>query len=408
MNAIMSALVGDREHIPFEQRVFHFVMLVAALMTAVGTALDLYYQVPGTIIIDLLFWLCWVAAYLLSRAGRKFIISSKTAIAVLIFLFSPYLWITSGGLMSGPLLCFYLFSVAVVCTILTGCFRLSMLLSTLVVVLGMMCYDVFTSTSPIMDINRFIFYMSIAVQFLMLMAATAALILVYSSMYMKEKALNETGAKTIEEQYRQQLYTLESMEQLVMRLKSERHDFNNHLGVIFGLLQSGEPESAGEYTARLVSAAEDYHSLVSIPYPTLRAILNYKLSIAQEAHIDLRLDVNIPSDLALNELDLAVIFGNLMDNVIEANRKLAENRRYLKLRLDYKPDYLLIGTENPYDNTALGRQGRSSKAQPEEHGFGLQNIAYLIKKHSGCMNIEPDGSVFRVELALLAEKTSAK
>jgi sensor histidine kinase YesM len=409
MTAVLAALVGDREHFPFEERVFHFVMLISALMMVVGTALDVFYAVPGTVVIDILFLLCWSVAYLLSRAGRRFGIVSKAAIIVLIFLFLPYLWLSNGGFMSGPLLCYFLLSAAIICIIFSGRLRFFMLLCMLAVVLGLVLNGALNDASVAGGVWRVMDYILFAVQFLMLLAAIAALIIVYSNMYMKEKALKEAGAKTIEAQYRQQLYALESMEQLVTRLKSERHDFNNHLGVIYGLFQSGEVEKAGAYAASLVSVAEEYQSLVAIPYPTLRAILNYKLSLAREEHIELRLDVNIPPGLNLNEFDLAIIFGNLLDNAIEANRTLEENHRYLKLRLVYKPDYLLIGAENPYGAERIpGGRGHSTKSQPEEHGFGLRNIDYLIKKHSGFMNIAQANGVFKAELALIAEKIPEK
>jgi sensor histidine kinase YesM len=408
MTTVLAALVGDRARFPFEERVFHFVMLIAALMMVVGSALDVFYAVPGIIIFDILFLLCWAAAYLASRVGRKFGVVSRASIIVLVFLFLPYLWLSNGGFMSGPLLCYFLLSAAIIGIIFSGRFRLVMLLCLLAVVLGLVVHGAISDASAA-GIFRIKDYILFAVQFLMLLAAITVIIIAYSNMYMKERALKEAGAKTIEAQYRQQLYTLESMEQLVTRLKSERHDFNNHLGVIYGLLQSEETAKAADYAAALVAAAEEYHNLVTIPYPALRAILNYKLSVAREEKADLRLDVSIPAGLDLNEFDLTVIFGNLLDNAIEANRKLAEDHRYLKLRLVYKPDYLLIGVENPYDaGLAPGGRGRSTKAQPEEHGFGLQNIDYLIKKHSGFMNIAQENGVFKAEMALVAERIPEK
>ena len=72
--------------------------------------------------------------------------------------------------------------------------------------------------------------------------------------YLKEKDRAENYSRTIQDQYRQQLYYMEALEQMIFRLKSERHDFNNHLGVIHGLLESGGEEKARAYARQLVSA----------------------------------------------------------------------------------------------------------------------------------------------------------
>ena len=152
--------------------------------------------------------------------------------------------------------------------------------------------------------------------------------------------------------------------------------------------------------------AEDYQNLVSLPYPTLRAIATISCPWPGRRNIALRLEVNVPPGLALNEFDLAVIFGNLLDNALEANRQLGEAGRYLELRIVYKPDYLLIHTENPYDSaaTAPGGRRRSTKPDADSHGFGLQNIGYLVKKYSGLLDLTRVGGVFRADIALLAEK----
>ena len=122
---------------------------------------------------------------------------------------------------------------------------------------------------------------------------------------MKEKARSEDYARTIDAQYRQQLYYMENLEELIYKLKSERHDFNNHLGVIFGLLENGETDKVKAYASGLIRAAEKYRSIVNIPYSMLRAMLN---------------------------------------------------------------------------------------------------IAYLVSRHNGLMRIEPDGGVFKVNIAILAKK----
>lgn len=401
-----SSLLGSRNSFAFEQRIFHFVMLIAVLMTAFGTVLDMLYGAASIPVPDVIFLICWAATYYFSRFRKQFNIVSKAAMLVLIFAFFPYIWTTIGGYTSGPLLCYTVLFTAIICIILNGRFRIAMLVSMLVMVLFLLGYDASGEAEGLINTLGTYSFILFAVQFLLVISATAVLILVYSNTYMKEKQHNEANTKTIEEQYQQQVYALASMEELVTKLKSERHDFNNHLGVMFGLLESNDADKAKSYAAALVKTAEDYQSLVNIPYPTLRAILNYKLSTAREEGIDLRLEVALPPGLGLSEFDLAVIFGNLLDNAVEANRLVDADSRYISLQISYKPDYLLIRAENPYDSFKgdSGKPQRTTKPDADNHGFGLKNIEYLIKKHSGFMSMSRDGGIFTAELALIAEK----
>ena len=121
-------------------------------------------------------------------------------------------------------------------------------------------------------------YINISIVLGVMTCGMAVLIILYSNTYMKEKARSEDYAKTIEEQYKQQLYYMENLEELIYKLKSERHDFNNHLGVIYGLLENGETENATSYASQLIKTAEEYRNIADLPYSMIRAMLNYKLS----------------------------------------------------------------------------------------------------------------------------------
>ncbi len=192
---------------------------------------------------------------------------------------------------------------------------------------------------------------------------------------------------------------MENLEQLIGRLRSERHDFNNHLGVLHGLLGSGETTKAKAYAASLVKDASEYQSIVQIPYPALRALLNFKLSAARESGIVLRTDAELPEGLDLNEFDLTVILGNLLDNACEACAALMGAEPYIELSLRYRPEYLVIHIANPYMPVPEGGR-RTEKPDPENHGYGLKNVEYFVNKHEGLMEIKRDGGLFAVDIAL--------
>jgi sensor histidine kinase regulating citrate/malate metabolism len=232
----------------------------------------------------------------------------------------------------------------------------------------------------------------------------------YSNTYRRERARSEAYLETIGENYRQQLYYMENLEQLVTRLRAERHDFNNHLGIIYGMLEDGEALKAKEYAATLVGAAHAHQNMIALPYSMLRAMINYKLSVAGEQGIRLNLSVDVREGLSFNEPDLAIIIGTLLDNAVEACRSAGD--KYISLYLAYKPDYLILRVENPVAPGAvmppsMAGQGQSTKPDPENHGFGLNNVKYLVEKHGGLIEIDLKKNVFKVNIAILADLKQA-
>ena len=402
---ISSRLFGDEEHFPFEERIFHFGVLLGIFLTAFGTVMDVYYG--ANILFDLVFVGCWCLTYYLSRFRGYFSIVSVISTGIVVFAFLPFIWIASGG--SGSIIPYYtIIFIAIISIVLKGYFRIAMVVSMLLLIVLLILHDAYRGGSFHMQIQNNVTSLDLLLHLGIILAATAVLIIIYSNTYMKEKARKEAYAKAIEENYHQQLYYMENLEQLISRLKAERHDFNNHLGVIYGLLQVGTPEKAGAYVEKLVKATEEFQNIVNVPYSMMRAMLNYKLSAAKENKIDLRLDVRLPANLELNEFDLAVILGNLLDNAMEASKQMGETSRHLELSILYKPDYLVIHMENPVGNVLLGQDGelRSSKPDAENHGFGLRNIKYLVEKYDGMMKIASENGVFKVDIALLVQDSS--
>lgn len=72
---------------------------------------------------------------------------------------------------------------------------------------------------------------------------------------------------------------------------------------------------------------------------------------------------------------------------------------------DHKPDYLILHMENPTkaEKTLTEGAAGTTKADTENHGFGLKNIEYLVNRHNGLMRVEPGNDLFKVNIALLVE-----
>jgi hypothetical protein len=402
MLQIGDKLIGEAEHFTFEHRVFNFITLLGIFMTSFGTVMDLYYRV--NILIDLGFVGCWVLTYYFSRVRGYFKMISVVSCCVFVFAFFPYNWISSGG-STGVLPYYAIVFMAVISIILAGRFRMMMILSMLAVELLLICRDAHNiNMLQAIDYQK-INHLDLSIHLGVIMVGMAVLIVVYSNTYMKEKARSEKYARAIEEHYQQQLYYMENLEQLIYRLKAERHDFNHHLGVIYGLLEGQEIDNVRNYTKKLVNIAEEFQNMVNIPYPIIRAILNYKLSVVKENQIRLQLKINLPEGLKLNEFDLTIILGNLLDNAMEACAKVAATSRYLDLSILYKPNYLIIRTENPLGVAPVLPEGenRTTKPDRQNHGFGLNNIEYLVNKHHGLIKTARENGVFTVNIALLTE-----
>ena len=115
------------------------------------------------------------------------------------------------------------------------------------------------------------------------------------------------------------------------------------------------------------------------------AIISAKKVLAESKNIDFALKIQIPEKLQVDAVDLCVIFGNALDNAIEACEKL-ETQKIINVSAIYDDNQLIC----KITNTALTSTSdlQTTKSDKENHGFGLDNIKQALSKYNHVVKIE--------------------
>ena len=98
-------------------------------------------------------------------------------------------------------------------------------------------------------------------------------------------------------------------------------------------------------------------------------------------------------------MDLVVLLANCLDNAIEAVEQLPENKT-IKLVISDHNDAISVFIENTYLETEKNSLFITSKANKQEHGYGLQNMRRTVEKYSGIFRIETEEQKFKVKIFL--------
>ena len=99
--------------------------------------------------------------------------------------------------------------------------------------------------------------------------------------------------------------------------------------------------------------------------------------------------------------DLYVLFGNLIDNCIEAVSRLPENEvRNIQVMVRRDKGFVIVTTENPFQGELqwTGGRLRTSKPDQDNHGFGLLSIEKIVKKYDGRYSISTDDHIFAMNI----------
>lgn len=111
----------------------------------------------------------------------------------------------------------------------------------------------------------------------------------------------------------------------------------------------------------------------------------------------------------MRELDLYTLFANLLDNAIEASRKLEPSRRSITLAIKCSQGFLSIHQENYFDGKIqrAGPELLTTKADSTAHGFGFQSMSQIVKRYHGIINYKTNEEVFSVNILIPLPENSA-
>lgn len=208
----------------------------------------------------------------------------------------------------------------------------------------------------------------------------------------------------------------EGIKRTEKELSAFRHDVNNHFHVLQELCRNGEERNT--FQASLAQASQ-YIEDIGIKYQRslksidsgnmiIDSIIDAKRKYAASKGIVMTANIAIPQEMECNGFDMVVLFGNLLDNAIEACEKIPQELRLITLTVSYRMKNLLIDITNSYDGQLDGRSGRlneefslnTTKEDAKLHGIGFRNIRGIVDKYKGGMRWKAENGIFQVEILL--------
>ncbi len=105
----------------------------------------------------------------------------------------------------------------------------------------------------------------------------------------------------------------------------------------------------------------------------------------------------------MEDSDIYALFGNIMDNAIEAARNMdASDERLISLTVATQGELLRIEEENYFSGYLVFAEGLpvTSKGDTTHHGFGTRSIRILTEKYQGDFKISIQDNIFSLSIIL--------
>ena len=212
------------------------------------------------------------------------------------------------------------------------------------------------------------------------MAAWGAAIDIYSALQTRRRVRTIHELKTTNDQ----------MDALNLQLRAQRHDFLNHIQVVYSLLEMGESEEAADYLERIYTRLRTGSKVLRTKVTAFNALLQVKNAACEERGIRLDMDIRTALEgLPVPPWEICCIIGNLMDNAMDALQGTPEGRIRLEVRETLRSFTFAIANNGPAVPKALRQSifepGVSTKG--EGRGMGLSIVRNTLAEFGGTIEL---------------------
>ena len=146
-----------------------------------------------------------------------------------------------------------------------------------------------------------------------------------------------------------QQFHIDNLQEMMQIIKAQRHDFVNHLQVIYGMVALGHVEHVKIYINTLYKDVQVTSSVLQLAFPELSALLLVKTGVATTRNISLEIKQKSDlSSLMVPSMELVTVVGNLLNNAMEAVDNLDPKLKTVKLKIYEKSGLYIIQTYSIY------------------------------------------------------------
>ena len=211
--------------------------------------------------------------------------------------------------------------------------------------------------------------------------------------------VSEMMEKAAMEEKNRMLEIQKSFYQAQMRYIDEsarvRHDFKHVIATLDELSAKEDFEAIRDYIYQYRLLQPEREATNFCMNTPVNAILNHYAHMAKDLSISMDLEIDIPKEPGIPDVELCSIIGNIMENAILACGDVDEDERFIDLAIRLKnSSNLVIVCTNSFDGKPRMKDGRYLSTRSFGSGLGLKSITSTTAKHGGMARFYHEGDEF--------------
>lgn len=183
------------------------------------------------------------------------------------------------------------------------------------------------------------------------------------------------------------------------QIRKIKHDLKNTL---IGLLSEIKNNNY-EYVAKLLETECNNLSSTNVILTgnnIIDTIISSEKYYAESKGVSLNFDIDNLGEIHIDPIDLSVLFGNAIDNAIEATARVKSGEPTVDIHIIFKNSNLILITNNPIDKKVDVQNLSTTKINRKSHGFGILQMKSITQKYNGDVFFDCDEKNFKTTILI--------
>lgn len=213
---------------------------------------------------------------------------------------------------------------------------------------------------------------------------------------MEEAVIAQEKGKWAQQMLSLQVAQYEALQQNIQQTRAQRHDLRHQLAVIRSYSKDRDNSKLNDYLDTLIAEIPDQQGATYCENIAVNAVVAHYAALAGKSGIQLTIQLTVPEHMErIGDTSLCVIFGNLLENAVEACGRMDGGARFIRLysRLQYST--LTIALDNSFDGIVRRQGERMLSRKRADFGTGTASVAAVAATHGGGASFEAQGALFQ-------------
>lgn len=190
-------------------------------------------------------------------------------------------------------------------------------------------------------------------------------------------------------------------------MNNRTKNLDTQMQTMNSLLVNDNVAGASVFVDRISQTFHDHDIVTVCNNQSLNLLFSYWHYICKQQHIYLETHIDLPGQLPIPDLDLCILFGNCMENAVEACGYVKDfSQRFINVDGKIQNGTLVIVMDNAFDGF-INKVNNRLKSRKKFGGIGLKTVQAVVGKYQGSIDMEYPENVFSIflKIPLKAKKT---